>query len=614
VPIPNDTWEVGTPNPEITAIYPFAEVWRRAQHYILANNEGSSVTIDGPLFDQSKLAHGQEPSVVIEPRGALTMKMLPPTSSNFTPVKATTREATNAAYIRIGNAMAPPQQAPGAGGWIEGPELNQASPSSNGGGGLLANDDNLERLVKAMAHGARSPEITERNKTQEKVVHRYMLAFATVKKNGEEETVSPAKLKPGFIEMIKCTNLNAAKSLWNDMLNQACQIASDSTERRDGGITIQADDLSDGAFVAALREFKFLRKPLNTASAMTEAKTHISILVFADPLKEAKAYKDRLLHEQLINCQEAVGEEKNKMARKSTDLYNGGALFHVDNVKTLIFNLRLFGRTISDDFEDSELWKNLEAFENYLHKNVGRDWAEILSKKYRHAALSMAIDLHNVIRQYFAIGDVLEYRDAVANGSQLHPRTYKLAGAVGNDVVSKLYTAIGSMKYGEYGETPEIAYLLPHLGISDDRKTPAQIVPFNGTPPGKHNIAPDKGGHNGNEANKRGKKEPDVNKGEPREDREVEKTIGFLTWNGTGFAPKYCQVFVKTRDMKTKERICLWYSIQGMFCGRAKDSCRQGHIKSFTVLSNEEQKKMEAFVKDTPGLEFVTGQGPKGMT
>ena len=149
------------------------------------------------------------------------------------------------------------------------------------------------------------------------------------------------------------------------MLNQTCQIAGDSATRLDGGGTIQADNLSDGAFVAAMRKFKFLRKALNSPRAMNDAKTHISILAFADPLKEAKAYKDRL---QLISCQEAVGEEKTKIARKATDLYNGGALFHVDNVKTLICNVRLFGKTVLDDFEDSEFWKNLKAYEHYLHK------------------------------------------------------------------------------------------------------------------------------------------------------------------------------------------------------------------------------------------------------
>ena len=130
------------------------------------------------------------------------MSMLPPTSSSFTPVKATTREATNAAYIRIGNAMAPQQQATIAGWWNGGVELQQTTFSNHGGNGLLPTEDNLERLVKAMANSSRSPEINERNKTQEKVVHRYMLTFATVKKSGEEETVSPAKLKPGFIEIL----------------------------------------------------------------------------------------------------------------------------------------------------------------------------------------------------------------------------------------------------------------------------------------------------------------------------------------------------------------------------------------------------------------------------
>jgi hypothetical protein len=175
---------------------------------------------------------------------------------------------------------------------------------------LATTEDSFERFVNVMTSTTRSPEVTERNKTQEKVVHRYMLTFATIGKNEGEQTILPAKLKPGFIELIKCTNLSAAKSGWNDMLAQTCQAAGESAARLDGGATIQADDLGNGAFVAAMREFKLLRKVLNSAGAMNDAKTHISVLAFADPIKDAKAYKDHLTHEQLITCQEAVGEDK----------------------------------------------------------------------------------------------------------------------------------------------------------------------------------------------------------------------------------------------------------------------------------------------------------------
>ena len=155
---------------------------------------------------------------------------------------------------------------------------------------------------------------------------------------------------------------------------------------------------------------------------------------------------------------------------------------------------------------------------------------------------------------------------------------------------------------------------MPHLGITDDRKMAAVVAPApNAAPLGKHNIimGPDKWGNNANDANKRVRIEN--KKADPRDDRDLENSLGFLTWTGTGTPPKFCPVFVKTISMKTKERICLWHCIQGYFCGRGKDSCRQGHIKSFGTLCNEEQKKSEKFVKDTPGIEFVSGQGPKGM-
>ena len=615
VPLPTDTWEVNVPNPEMMAIFPFVEVWRKAHHYIIDNNEGWSVTVDGPLFDQSKIVQNQTPANVgvVQPRGALTLKMLAPTSPLFTPVKTTTREATNAAYIRIGSTMAAQSQHTATvenTGMMTTPN-NQFDVRTNSTTG-----DSFERFVNVMASSARSPEVTERNKTQEKVVHRYMLAFATIDNNGGENTVIPAKLKPGFIELIKCTNLSSAKSGWSDILTQTCQAAGESATRLDGGATIQADDLSDGAFVAALREFKFLRKVLNSTSAMNDAKTHISILAFATPIKDAKTYKDRLTNEQLITCQEAVGEEKTKIARKATELYNGGALFHVDNVKTLIYNLRVFGLSISDDFENSEFWKNLRDYEMYLHSKPGREWAERLSAKYKHAALIMAIDLHNIIRQYFSIGDNLEYRSAMATREQVHPKVYHDARAIGNMIVSSLYTDIGAMRYKHYEEIPDITPQLPHLNLvggTDAKKVPA-ITPDNVpiSTPGKHHInGPDKEGNNSNEANKRGRTEN--KKTYPHESREVEKTLGFLTWTGTGAPPKFCPVFVKTTTMKTKERICLWHCIHGFFCGRGKDKCRQGHIQTLGTLCPEEQKKMEEFVNKTKDLDFVTGQGPKGM-
>ena len=361
VPLPNDTWEIGVPNPELAAVFPFAEVWRKAHNYNIINNGGLSVTEGGLLFDVTGIGPGQHQNIKIQKQGEVKIKTLSPTSPHFGPVKTTTREATIAAYIRIGNAM-PVAATPGVtgAGTAHNPIVVVSEQQSTTGQGISA-ADSLDLLVKAMSNNARSPEMKDKEKTQEKILHRYMLAFATVHRSGHDVTVYPAKLSNGFIEMIKCNSLSAAKSMWFDLLNQVVHVAGHSNKRLDGGATIAASDLSDNVFVAAIREFKFLRQPLTVSVAM-EAKTNISIIAFADPIKDAKAYKDRLSHEHLVNCQEAVGEEKTKMARKTTELYNGGALFHIDNIKTLICNVRVFGRTVSDNFEDSEFWKGLAAF------------------------------------------------------------------------------------------------------------------------------------------------------------------------------------------------------------------------------------------------------------
>lgn len=73
-------------------------------------------------------------------------------------------------------------------------------------------------------------------------------------------------------------------------------------------------------------------------------------------------------------------------------------MFDVENVKTLIYNLRLFGKTISEDFEDSEIWKGLEGYEKELVSQDGKLWSRQVSVKHKQAALIMAIDLQNMIK------------------------------------------------------------------------------------------------------------------------------------------------------------------------------------------------------------------------
>ena len=609
VPFPTDPWEATVPNPEATQHYAFVEVWRQAQAYILNNNAGMSVTMGGPLFDLTGIAEGQVPNCTIEPRGDLTLQMIPPTSPHFTPVKVASREAANAAYIRIGNTLPVETTAAGVAGMFShqqpGTNLHHPAGESPSGG-------NFEKLVEALTNNSRTPEVKEKAKTQEAVLQRFSLAFAEVAEVSKERIVIPATLRPKFIEFVNTSNPDAAKILWNDLLASITQQATNSNTRLDGGATLQAGDLGDGAFVAAVKKFRFLKRSLTTASAMNDAKTQISVLAFGDPLKDGKAYRDRLVQEDLFDCQAAVGEEKTKMARKSTELYIGGALFTIDNFKTLIYNMRLFGLAICEKFEQSEFWKPIKAYEHYLQKPVGREWANFLSIKYKHAALAMAVELQTILKFYFCLGDVLEYRDAVAAGVPIDPDVYLEGSIVAKESVKRLCNDINGMRIKNYEEIPDIAHLLPHLGITDTRKMPAAQQHHQHPQPGAQNARPENGGnYNVNDMDKRGR--GGNNKPEQRgDDREAEKAVGFLVWSGKGIPPKHCPVLVKTKTMKNKERICLWHSMQGMFCGRGKDVCRQGHIKSFGTLAPEEQKKMEAFVNETPGLDFVSGQGPKG--
>ena len=636
VPFPEGDWPVGIKNEDFAEAYPFGEVWRMAHWYNFIYNEGFSVTVGGPLFNIEEF-HDHISEVTVEPRGVIAIQMLDPaTSAHYSPVKISSHEASNAAYIRIGNTLSftTPVVLNNQVGTAGNPitfayhQQNQSSVVTTPGTGSTPpqteEDKKFEKLIDALTNNAtaRTPEVKEKDNNQNKVLQQFMIAFATIGQNGNDITVNPAKLRDEFKNMIKASTLNTAKKMLSEQLNAFIKATASSTDMYDRGVTISAIDLVCSVFTTAMRDFKLLDESLTATNAMEHAKTYISILAFADPIKDGKKYKDRILHDQLVTTQEAIGEEKTKMARKNTELNNWGSIITIQDIFALLCNFRIWGMMISTDFESSQVWIGCKAFLEALTSDAGKPWSRKLQDKYRHAALIMAINLQNMIKEYFVLANTLEYRRAIAAGEQIDPRAFAAASLVDSETVMELQRDMRMGKTENYKERPDISSHLSHLGLEEYKKNPAPVGPVqqynnnnnvvaarNKPPPVDHN-----GG--GNEPNRRGGgvaaagQKPTA---ELKEQRDNEKKVGFLIWNGSGFPPNNCTVFVKMGNMKSKERVCLFYCTKGLFCGRKNNECRLGHPKSFSALPEESQREMVKYVEVTHDLEFAPGQGPKGQ-
>ena len=75
---------------------------------------------------------------------------------------------------------------------------------------------------------------------------------------------------------------------------------------------------------------------------------------------------------------------------------------------------------------------------------------------------------------------------------------------------------------------------------------------------------------------------------------------------------KEFDVFGKSKDGKTTERVCVQFLVQGHSCKRGK-KCKFLHVTRLDQLSQPEQDKFAERVRTIDGLEWAPGKAPPGM-
>ena len=70
-------------------------------------------------------------------------------------------------------------------------------------------------------------------------------------------------------------------------------------------------------------------------------------------------------------------------------------------------------------------------------------------------------------------------------------------------------------------------------------------------------------------------------------------------------------VFGKSRDGKSTERVCFQFLVQGHTCKRGKD-CKFLHVARLDQLAPAEQDKFKERVRTIDGLEWAPGRAPPG--
>jgi hypothetical protein len=71
-----------------------------------------------------------------------------------------------------------------------------------------------------------------------------------------------------------------------------------------------------------------------------------------------------------------------------------------------------------------------------------------------------------------------------------------------------------------------------------------------------------------------------------------------------------CPPFMTTPS-GSKERLCLRHCLKGWACGFG-NRCLSTHPDSFEFIDPANQEKLAEWVKSTPSINFLPGQGPRG--
>jgi hypothetical protein len=586
--IPSGPWPVTQEKPEVTAAFPPIETWRKAQHYNYQNNDSFSVTKGGPLMDISQIAADQFRDTIAE-KASAEFLMVSATSQQYNNVESVINEYSDSAWAHLGSLL--PDEAPT-------PAVGTPTPPQQGLG-----TEHIKQIVETIAQSSRSTRDKENSKTATDMNYRYQLLFARLSPSQEsgdcQPTVVPGDLNPEFEKIIKNATLSNALRELQELLRTANGKAASSHNRLDAEAAFGAE-MIDGVFAAGLRNFNWMQESINTAPERVNQT--INLACFAHPERNSLCFRQRIVNGHTVSSQEAVGEERSKMEKKTTELYTGGRLSTGRDITKAICNLRLLCKTICNNFEDSELWKAMARYEGILHSVQGKEWIDrAVGRENPQVALNLLVDLQDILTGFVRIANVPEYRQALASKENISPADYQKANVTGESLITNLSAAVQRSNYAAYEHMPPVAEAFPHLKLPS--RTAGQTLGSSDRGPAPKNSPQ---GAKKNESGKTGDRYD-----APRTAGDLAASqLGFLEWSGSGPIPT-CTVKVKMPRMRIAERICIRFCARGLQCDY-KTSCNFAHPIYFNQIPRVSQAPFKNFVKQTPGLDFAQGQGPPG--
>jgi hypothetical protein len=577
--------------PEVVAAAPFLEVWRLAASWTISNNDGRSVNHGGPMFNQPDLTF-TPPDLLLNFDTTVNpiqieYEMVRPTAELHVQATTTILPATDSAWDRIAALL--PATDNGVASAQPAYPATPAPVTPGEGTHLLASV--LDRYVNS-----KTPEERETADQTKKTMSIFSLLTASVE-SVPIRHVSPGTLSSSFLHVLETKQKEAARETLAEGVFEK-KHAMLAADHRLSLLTSITPDMFDQPLTVhikagSLYTTKFMPGDL--------PKGRVSILCFLSPTAET-AERSKADNETASHA--AVGNDTKKITANH-ELFTGGKLHGILDVKCLLANILTFLAYICDNAEHSALYNSLNAFLTIIstHEN-----SQLLRARKEQAkvAHNLATYIQDIFGAYAKVaktpGLVLahkEHRDIdaaplqqavnLANKILDHVTTSINMSASTFEAESVLWTLLQKSKGGQSG--PQLA--------SPASKPNSARVSYPATPPAT------------------GKRAADGSKKSPAVDLAASRRAGFLVPADDNLDTKVvrdlagqCPAFMTTPS-GSKERLCLRHCLKGWACGYGQ-RCHSPHPDSFESIDPTNQEKLAEWVKNTPSIKFLPGQGPRG--
>jgi hypothetical protein len=283
-----------------------------------------------------------------------------------------------------------------------------------------------------------------------------------------------------------------------------------------------------------------------------------------------------------------VSDNKTQVeATKASQTYTGGKMDTFLNAYESYCNFRLFGGVTVQYVDDAMVIQKMGKYTDMIRDTVGKTFEEV----YSHLpwlATHCFQGLSGILTAYLQVAVNTTLTRAVMDNGEVALVNYDGADAVADGII----------------ESTRGAFIGNGLGLFRD--PPYCASWFNQAP------VPAKAG--GESAQARNDPTP---KRQKTVDPERNKTLGVLVFDpaAQGANESFLDrvpVKAKKRNGRNAERLCMKFLTRGYACTEA--TCKRPHVGNLNTLTDSNRAKFCEYVSKTPGLSFVPGKEPAGMS